>query len=99
MKLQSMTALALTLISLAACLNSTKLISIDPTLTYQILPSYQGSLTQNFIDTITVNTTITSLLTFAKSKPFISYSAEFLVILGPNPTLDLVAQRNSSFAN
>ncbi|KAI9642997.1 hypothetical protein NHQ30_008731 [Ciborinia camelliae] len=75
------------------------IISIDPELTYLIFPDYHGNITQNFIDTKTSNTSISTLLASAKSAAFISYDPDFLSILGKNPKANLVAQRNYSFAN
>ncbi|ESZ97128.1 hypothetical protein SBOR_2486 [Sclerotinia borealis F-4128] len=60
-------------------LNTT--ISIDPELTYLILPDYEGNITQNFVDTQTSNSSVSTLLTSAKSAAFISYDAEFLTLL------------------
>ncbi|TGO12587.1 hypothetical protein BTUL_0086g00630 [Botrytis tulipae] len=74
-------------------------ISIDPESTYLILPSYQGNINQNFIDTQTSNASLSALLTSAKSSAFISYDSEFLNLLGTNPTATLIAQRDFSFAN
>jgi gluconolactonase len=75
------------------------IISVDPQLTYRILPSFSGNVSQNFIDTSIPNTTTSSVFSSARNASFISYSNEFISLLGPAPTLELVQQRNYSFAN
>ena len=75
------------------------IVCIDPQLAYQILPDFEGNVTERFIDTATSNTTLSSLFASARNSTFISYDPEFLSILGPNPILKLVEQRNYSFAN
>ncbi|KAF7882796.1 uncharacterized protein EAF02_006159 [Botrytis sinoallii] len=74
-------------------------VSIDPESTYLILPNYHGNISQSFVDTQTSNANLSVLLTSAKSSAFISYDLEFLKLLGTNPTITLIAQRNYSFAN
>jgi gluconolactonase len=75
------------------------IVSIDPSLTYRILPDFEGNVTEGFIDTATSNSSVSSVFAAARNSTFISYSSEFLSILGPNPILQLVEQRNYSFAN
>ncbi|QSZ31569.1 hypothetical protein DSL72_001136 [Monilinia vaccinii-corymbosi] len=91
--------LALALAKAKSDIPQNKTISIDPELTYLILPDYVGNVIQNFIDTKTSNTRTSALITSAKSAAFISYDPEFLSLLGTAPTVTLVAQRNYSFAN
>lgn len=55
----------------AASENAT--VSIDSTLTYCLLPEFEGNVTENFIDTSTTNSTTSTLFTAAKSAVFISY--------------------------
>jgi gluconolactonase len=74
-------------------------VSIDSTLTYCLLPEFQGNVTENFIDTSTTNATTSNLFASAKNAVFISYDQEFLDIIGPNPSLKFIEQRNYSFAN
>jgi gluconolactonase len=74
-------------------------VSIDSTLTYCLLPEFQGNVTENFIDTSTTNVTTSNLFASAKNAVFISYDQEFLDIIGPNPSLKFIEQRNYSFAN
>jgi gluconolactonase len=74
-------------------------VSIDPELTYLLPPDYTGELQQNFIDTNTTNTSENAKLAAAQKAPFISYDPEFTALLGPNPTLKLVAQREAPFAD
>jgi hypothetical protein len=73
--------------------------SIDAQLTYLILPDFEGNVTDNFIDTSTSNTTTSALFAFARNAAFISYSSDFFSLIGSNPSLHLVEQRNYSFAN
>jgi gluconolactonase len=75
------------------------IISIDSQLTYGILPDFEGNVTENFIDTSTSNSTASTLFASARNATFISYSSDFLSLIGPNPSLRLIEQRNYSFAN
>ncbi|KAN0110818.1 calcium-dependent phosphotriesterase [Hyaloscypha variabilis] len=74
-------------------------ISIDSQLTYRILPDFEGNVTENFVDTSTTNTTTSTLFAAARNATFISYCPDFLSLIGPNPSLQLITQRNESFAN
>ena len=90
------------LASAAAQSNSTSspnnnTISIPAQNTYILPPHYQGNFTEDFIQINNTNTSIPSLLNVPHSKPFISYSSEFLSLLGPNPQL-ISYQPGSSFA-
>lgn len=82
-----------------AAVSKNATVSIDSTLTYCLLPEFEGNVTENFVDTSTTNSTTSALLTAAKKAVFISYDQEFLDIIGPNPSLKLIEQRNYSFAN
>jgi gluconolactonase len=98
MSLKSLTLSAFAFTGLAtAALND--IVSIDPSLTYNLGGSFTGNVSQNFIDTITSDPNTTALFEAARNATFISYSAEFLSIIGPKPTLNLVQQRNYSFAS
>jgi hypothetical protein len=70
------------------------IVSIDAQLAYRILPDFEGNVTDNFIDTGTSNTTTSALFAFARNATFISYSSHFLSLIGSNPSLQLVEQRN-----
>jgi gluconolactonase len=72
---------------------------IDPELTYLLPPQYNGELQQNFIDTNTTNKSENAKFTAAQKAPFITYDPEFTALLGPNPTLKLVAEREAPFAD
>jgi gluconolactonase len=74
------------------------IVSIDSQLSYRLLPDFEGNITENFIDTETSNATTASVLTSAQTAPFISYDSDFLSIIGPNPSLTLIAQRATPFA-
>ena len=73
--------------------------SIDPKLTYLLPAKYSGELQQNFVDTNTTNKSQNAELAAAQKAPFISYDPEFTAIIGPNPTLKLVAEREAPFAD
>jgi gluconolactonase len=75
------------------------IVSIDSQLTYRLLPDFEGNVTENFIDTSTSNSTTSILFASARNATFISYSSDFLSLIGPNPSLRLIEQRNYSFAN
>ncbi|MCJ1403807.1 hypothetical protein MMC11_007030 [Xylographa trunciseda] len=95
-KLALLSVLIATTASVASCKNTT--VSVDSTLSYRLLPDFEGNITDNFIDTTTTNSTVASVFAAAREAVFISYDPEFLEIIGPNPTLKLIAQRNESFA-
>jgi gluconolactonase len=97
MKLSFTLASLASLNAASAALND--IVSIDSSLTYLILPAYEGNLTEGFIDTSTTNASISSLFSRAQNSTFISYDPEFLSLLGPSPTLTLIQQRNYSFAD
>lgn len=73
-------------------------VHINPELTYLLPPNYVGNLATGFIDTNTTNTTENLLLASAQKAPFIVYDPEFESIIGTNPTLKLVAERDTPFA-
>lgn len=81
---------------LGAAQNAT--VSIPSIYTYNLPDPIQGNITQDFVDTHVNNSTISALLSKARSAPFIAYDPEFLSILGTNATLQLVAQRPDPFA-
>jgi gluconolactonase len=73
--------------------------SIDSSLTYLLLPDYEGNITSGFIDTVSSNASTSSIFVSAQNSTFISYDPEFLSIIGPNPNLTLIQERDYSFAN
>ena len=73
-------------------------VSIPPELTYLLPPQYKGALQQGFVDTHTTDASSDELLANARNTPFIAYDHEFLDIIGPTPTMRLVAERPSAFA-
>jgi gluconolactonase len=77
---------------------SNAIVSIPPELTYLLPPRYSSELQAGFVNTNTTNKSYNDLLASAAAAPFISYSQEFLDILGPNPTLKLIAERTYAFA-
>jgi gluconolactonase len=95
------TEFVLTALSAANIANAAlnDIVSIDPQLAYRILPDFEGNVTENFIDTSTSNTTTSTLFASARNATFISYSPDFLSLIGSHPNLQLITQRNSSFAN
>lgn len=69
-------------------------------LTYLLPPGgFEGNIVESFVrSTTTSDASINDLLRSAIDKPFISYSDEFLQLLGPSPTIQLVDSRESNFA-
>ncbi|KAF2233701.1 hypothetical protein EV356DRAFT_559773 [Viridothelium virens] len=64
--------------------------------TYLLPSGFLGNLDSTFVNsTTTSNDSINSLLYSASQSPFIAYDREFLDILGPNPTAQLIEQRSS----
>lgn len=65
-----------------------------------ILPNgFSGNTNYTFVNsTQTSNSSLNSLFASAKDSPFISYDQAFLDILGSNPIVDLVEQRDNLFA-
>jgi gluconolactonase len=74
-------------------------VSIDPSLTYLLPGNFSGNVTEPFYtSTITNNASIQSDFASASTAPFISYSQEFLSLIGPNPTLTLAVSKSFEFA-
>jgi gluconolactonase len=99
MKFKSASLAALTVIGATATASQNGIVSIDSQLTYCLLPEFDGNITKNFIDTSTTNTSVSAVFAAARNASFISYDPDFLSIIGPNPSLKLVAQKDYSFAN
>lgn len=72
-----------------------KTVTIDSTLAYLLPPTYQGNLSQNFLDTKTNNSAINDLFAAGRGAPFVSYDPEFLSIIGENSTLELLAENEN----
>ena len=86
--------------SLAWCVvqATNQIVSISPELTYLLPPTYSGNLEQGFVDTNATDAAVNTAFPKAQRAPFIAYDPEFAAILGPNATLNLVAERDSPFA-
>ncbi|KAL3485865.1 hypothetical protein BJX62DRAFT_247203 [Aspergillus germanicus] len=81
---------------LLVCLQCSKaiagnIIRVPRNYTFQLSSGFNGSLAGNFVDTTNVDPDIAAILASAAESPFISYDAEFECILGPSPTLQLLA--------
>lgn len=85
--------------ALTAAAQANVTVSIDSKLTYLLSPGFDGSITANFIDTVTSDPTAAQLFSAAKNASFISYDPEFLRIIGENPSMQLIAQREELFAD
>lgn len=81
-----------------ATVASNAIVSIQPELGYLLPATYVGQLEAAFVNTNTSNAADNKLLAAAETTPFVSYSPEFLDILGKSPKLKLIAQRNLAFA-
>ncbi|CAM6119590.1 unnamed protein product [Calypogeia fissa] len=75
------------------------IVSIPSELTYSFPPGFIGNITENFIDTVTNDSSTARLLSAAKKASFISYDPEFLQIIGERPSLKLIVQREDLFAD
>lgn len=102
------TTLAILMISLscvafsaptATAVQTNVIVSIDSTLTYNLPPEFDGNITENFIDTVTNDSSVADVLAAAKNASFISYDPEFLQIIGESPSLQLIAQKEEFFAD
>ncbi|OCK82016.1 hypothetical protein K432DRAFT_441903, partial [Lepidopterella palustris CBS 459.81] len=78
-------------IGLATAVAQSELISIPPQYTYLLPNTFNGTITEPFVDITTKNTTIDTLLAAAKNATFISYDPSFNLLLGPNPHADIIA--------
>lgn len=79
--------------------NTTSLISLPYDLTYLLPNNFTGNLNSTFVNgTTTLNSTINSLLSRAKSSTFISYDDEFTSIFGANPKAKLIVTNPGSYA-
>lgn len=68
-------------------------VSIPYEYTYLLPNSYYSNLSEGFVDTtISSDASINALFASAQNAPFISYSQEFLDIIGPNPQLKLIEE-------
>lgn len=68
---------------------------------YLLPPDFVGNVSLGFADTNFTSSTSSAyqeLFNQARNAPFLSYDAEFDDIIGPNPTIQLVAQQNTDFA-
>lgn len=64
-----------------------------------LIPTFTENSTLTFVNsTKTADASINALLASAATAPFISYDDEFLSILGPNPTFELIEERDLEFA-
>lgn len=92
--------LSLAMVSSAIYLSraSSSTVSIPPELGYLLPPQYSGGFQLGFVDTNTTSKADNDLLAKAQVAPFVSYDDEFLQLLGPDPTIRLVASRPIAFA-
>jgi gluconolactonase len=73
-------------------------ISIPQEWTYKLPPNFSGNILTDFVQTNTSNSTIDSTLIRARSAPFISYSDEFLSLIGGTQRFNLVVPQDNRFA-
>lgn len=67
--------------------------------TYLLPDGFSGDVNSTFVNgTTTDNSTVNNLFSAAKNAPFVSYDDGFLDIIGPNPNITLIAQRDNEFA-
>ncbi|KAI9041932.1 SMP-30/gluconolactonase/LRE family protein [Aspergillus affinis] len=75
------------------------IVSIPYALTYLLPSRFNGDISFTFINgTHTSDPSVNSLLESATYTPFISYDEEFLSLLGSNPTVELIDEREANFA-
>ncbi|KAL2839388.1 hypothetical protein BJY01DRAFT_250485 [Aspergillus pseudoustus] len=67
------------------------LVRVPRKYTFRLSPGFNSSLAGNFVDTTNVEPAIATVLTSAAESPFISYDVEFDCILGPSPSIHLLA--------
>lgn len=73
--------------------------SIPYELTYLLPSRFNGDISYSFVNgTNTSDPSVNSLFKSAIHAPFISYDDEFLALLGPNPSVKLIDEREANFA-
>ncbi|KAL3481476.1 hypothetical protein BJX99DRAFT_253400 [Aspergillus californicus] len=78
---------------------SNNIVSIPYELTYLLPSRFNGDISRTFVNgTNTSSSSIDCLLQSAAHAPFIAYDEEFLAILGPNPSAELIDERETNFA-
>ncbi|KAF7928654.1 uncharacterized protein EAE98_005710 [Botrytis deweyae] len=92
-------ASAAALILPSAAQNSSTVVSIPTEYTYLLPAPFEGNPAFSFLNsTTTSDEDVNTLLQSAKTAPFVSYDNEFLALLGPNPSANLVEERALNFA-
>ena len=71
-------------------------VMIPPEYAYLLPQTYQGNISQFFVDTKTTNKSVDALLAAARNATWYAYDEEFLQILGPSPKIRLVDPRSAS---
>lgn len=75
------------------------IVSIPDEYTYLLLSPFTADLSYSFVNGInSANAIFDDLLHSATNVPFVSYDEEFLKILGTNPSIRLVQERETNFA-
>ncbi|KAI9372672.1 hypothetical protein BJX61DRAFT_542475 [Aspergillus egyptiacus] len=70
---------------------SNSIVSIPYELTYLLPSPFNGDISHTFVNgTNTSSSSINSLLQLAAQAPFIAYDEEFLTLLGPDPSAELI---------
>ena len=78
---------------------SNQIISVPYEYTYLLPDGFRGNTNYTFVNgTHTSDGNINSILNAAKHAPFISYDQEFVDILGPNPEVQLIEEREKGDA-
>jgi gluconolactonase len=87
-------------LSLAAPQSSQNVVSVPQQYTYLLPDGYEGNTNYTFVNgTHTSSNKVNSILTAAQKAPIISYDQEFLDIVGSNPEVKLIEERqNDDFA-
>ena len=79
--------------------NMSNIASIPRELTYLLPSSFKGSIFDSFVNgTRTSDPEVNQILLSARDKPFISYDNEFIALLGENPAIELIDEREENFA-
>lgn len=88
----------LSCVAYAACAQRDLIVHIPVEDTYLLPRPFNNTFTQPFIDTNVSDQSFLQRIEDARNSAFISYSTEFDNILGPSPTVHLIANSSKPFA-
>lgn len=90
--------LACSFITATASSNTTAIL-FPPDLIYLLPTDFSGNVSQNFLQMLSSDLNTSEIFSSAASNPFTAYSQEFLNLLAPNATLELIATSSVPLAD